>query len=89
MRTNKTMLTHPTFLAKIQTGMILAMLGEGEKMGGHGHRVYIQNRKGDNVLRCSYSESDNQFTFYGHESVNITREVIDAVERFEKETFAK
>ena len=41
-----TSLTHPTMIAKIRQGIKLAALVQGEKMNGHGNRVYIQNSQG-------------------------------------------
>lgn len=83
MRTNKTMLTHPTFLNKIREAMLLTLLGEGDKMNGHEQRAYIQNRKGREVMRCHYD--GNTWVFHGDLSVNCTNDVMKAVKDYENE----
>lgn len=59
-----TSLPHPTMIAKIREGLKLAALGNGHKMGGHGHRVYIPNRKGHNILRIDW-KGQGKFVAYG------------------------
>lgn len=51
-----TSFTHPTMLAKIRQAIRFAVLGEGEKMGGHSHRCYVPNGKGHNFLRVDYRD---------------------------------
>lgn len=83
MRTNKTMLSHPTFMEKIRDAMVLTLSGEGDKMNGHGTRAYIQNRNGRNVLRCDYDTSVENWVFYGDCSINFTAQVMQAVREYE------
>lgn len=59
-----TSLTHPAMIAKIREGLKAAALGQGHTMGGHGHRVYIANRKGHNILRIDW-KGKGQFVAYG------------------------
>lgn len=59
-----TSLTHPTMIVKIRQGLKLAALGKGHEMGGHGNRVYIQNRKGQNIMRIDW-KGDGKFVAYG------------------------
>lgn len=53
-----TSFTHPTMLAKIREAIRLAVVGEGEKMNGHGHRCYVANGKGHNMLRVDYRNKE-------------------------------
>jgi hypothetical protein len=61
---NITSLTHPTMIAKIRLGLKLAALGKGSEMGGHANRVYIQNRKGHNIMRIDW-KGNGKFVAYG------------------------
>lgn len=49
---------HPTMLAKIRQAIRFAVMGEGEKMGGHSHRCYIPNGKGHNIMRVDYRNKE-------------------------------
>lgn len=53
-----TSFTHPTMLAKIREAIRLSVIGEGEKMNGHGHRCYVPNGKGRNFLRVDYRSKE-------------------------------
>lgn len=53
-----TSFTHPTTLAKIRTAIRFAVMGEGEKMGGHAHRCYVPNTKGHNIMRVDYRKGE-------------------------------
>ena len=58
-------LTHPTMTAKIRQGLKLAALGKGDQLDGHGHRVYIKNRQGRNILRMDWLPTLKTFVAYG------------------------
>lgn len=58
-------LTHPTMIAKIRQGLKFAALGKGAELGGHGHRVYIKNRQGRNILRMDWLPVLKTFVAYG------------------------
>lgn len=80
---NITSLVHPVMIAKIQQGLKLAALGQGDKMGGHGNRVYIQNRKGRNILRIDW-KGEGQFIAYGGADwgqTDVTEIVKEALQR--------
>ena len=68
-----TSLNNPVMLAKVRRAMLLARMGYGHLMGGHGHRCYIQNRKGNNVLRLDFR--NGEYIIYGSESRLITDKV--------------
>ena len=53
-----TSFTHPTMLAKIRAAIRFAVMGEGEKMGGHAHRCYVPNGKGHNIMRVDYRNKE-------------------------------
>lgn len=53
-----TSFTHPTMLAKIRAAIRFAVMGEGEKMGGHAHHCYVPNGKGHNFLRVDYHNKE-------------------------------
>lgn len=53
-----TSFTHPTMLAKIRAAIRFAVMGQGEKMGGHEHRCYVPNGKGHNVMRVDYRNKE-------------------------------
>lgn len=59
-----TSLVHPTMIVKIREGLKHAALGNGHKMGGHGNRVYIANRKGHNIMRIDW-KGQGKFVAYG------------------------
>ncbi|ATW58295.1 hypothetical protein CNR37_00088 [Pseudomonas phage ventosus] len=75
-----TSLTHPAMIAKIRLGLRLAALGQGDKMNGHGNRVYIQNAKGNNIMRLNWL-GNGKFIVYGAESKDITDMVKEAIQR--------
>lgn len=61
-----TSLTHPTMIAKVRAALKDAALGKGHLHGGHANRVYVQNRKGHNILRIDYKGAANGgFIAYG------------------------
>lgn len=72
-------LTHPSMIAKIRAGLYHASKGQGEKMNGHGKRVYIQNKHGHNIMRLDWVGGRVGYIVYGNESVNITRKVRSAL----------
>ena len=49
-----TSFTHPTMLAKIRAAIRFAVMGEGEKMGGHANHCYITNGKGRQIMRVRW-----------------------------------
>ena len=53
-----TSFTHPTMLAKIRAAIRFAVMGQGEKMGGHANRCYVPNGKGHNFLRVDYRNKE-------------------------------
>lgn len=53
-----TSFTHPTMVAKIRQAIRFAVMGQGEKMGGHAHRCYVPNGKGHNFLRVDYRNKE-------------------------------
>lgn len=61
----------PAMIQRIRRGIRLAVMGQGHEMGGHGHRVYVPNRLGRNVMRISWDATAKALTFYGNESVRI------------------
>jgi hypothetical protein len=78
-----TSLTHPTMIAKIRKGITLAAKGKGHEMGGHANRVYIQNRKGHNILRIDW-KGQGKFIAYGGADwgrTDITEIVKEALQR--------
>jgi len=77
-----TSLTHPAMIAKIRIGLHCAALGKGHDMGGHGNRVYIQNRKGHNIMRIDY-KGNGQFVAYGGADWGLTEvtEIVKAALR--------
>lgn len=75
-----TSLTHPTMIAKIRQGLRYAALNQGDKMNGHGNRVYIQNAKGNNIMRLNWL-GNGKFIVYGAESKDITQTVKQALRR--------
>lgn len=79
-----TSLTHPTMIARIRQGIKLAALGQGEKMNGHGNRVYIQNSQGHNIMRINWLKEENKILVYGKESRIITHIVIQALQEANK-----
>lgn len=61
-----TSLTHPTMIAKVRAALKDAAMGKGHLRGGHANRVYVQNRKGHNILRIDYKGAANGgFIAYG------------------------
>jgi len=74
-----TSLKHPVIREKLMQAMDLALQGRGEEMNGHGNRCYVQNRKGRNVMRVNWIESEKDWIVYGSESRNITDAVLTAV----------
>lgn len=61
-----TSLTHPTMIAKVRAALKDAAMGKGHLHGGHANRVYVQNRKGHNILRIDYKGAANGgFIAYG------------------------
>lgn len=80
MAVNVTSLVHPTMIAKIRLGLRYAALGQGDKMNGHGNRVYIQNAKGHNIIRINWL-GNGKFIAYGRESKDITDMVKEAIQR--------
>jgi hypothetical protein len=77
-----TSLTHPVMIAKIRHGLRCAALGNGHELGGHDNRVYIQNRKGHNIMRIDY-KGNGQFVAYGGADWGLTEvtEVVKAALR--------
>ena len=80
MAVNVTSLVHPTMIAKIRLGLRYAALGQGDKMNGHGNRVYIQNAKGHNIIRINWL-GNGKFIAYGRESKDVTLTVKQALRR--------
>lgn len=80
MAVNVTSLVHPTMIAKIRLGLRYAALGQGDKMNGHGNRVYIQNAKGHNIIRINWL-GNGKFIAYGRESKDVTDMVKEAIQR--------
>lgn len=79
MSVTRTSLIHPTMVKKIRAGMAFALQGNGHKMNGHGKRVYIQNAKGQNIMRIDWTGGKQGYTVYGAESRNITGIVRNAL----------
>jgi hypothetical protein len=75
-----TSLTHPTMIAKIRAALYYASKGEGDKMNGHGNRCYIQNAKGNNIMRLNWLGGKDGYIVYGHESRDITSTVRAALQ---------
>jgi len=72
-----TSLTHPTMAKRLRRAIYLAKSGYGHLMGGHGNRVYLQNRKGHNIMRIDCK--NGELVVYGEESRNITAIVLGAL----------
>lgn len=72
-----TSLTHPTMAKRLRRAIYLARVGYGHLMNGHGHRCYLQNRKGQNIMRVSMV--DGKVVIYGSESRDITATVMQAL----------
>ena len=83
----KTSLTHPSMIAKIKLAMELARSGEGDKMNGHGHRCYIQNRYGRNIMRLQWA-IDGGYIVYGDCSKDITELVANALKQHYQTIYA-
>lgn len=81
MYNTTTSLCHPAMLAKIRLAMRLAIFGRGELMNGHGHRCYVPNRKGNNVLRVSWIPHEKRFEIYGDQGRLVTNIVKGAFQR--------
>jgi hypothetical protein len=78
-----TSLVHPSMIIKIRKGLYLAAMGKGHEMGGHGNRVYIQNRKGHNIMRIDW-KGQGKFVVYGGADwgqTDVTEIVKEAVQR--------
>lgn len=61
-----TSLKHPSVIAKIRQCLKDAALGRGALHGGHGKRVYVKNRKGDQFMRIDYKgAAKGGFVAYG------------------------
>ncbi|UAV89768.1 hypothetical protein [Pseudomonas phage COT4] len=80
MSVTVTSLTHPTMIAKIRQGLRYAALGQGHKMNGHGKRVYIENRKGHNIIRINWL-GNGTFIAWGDNSKDVTDIVKAALRR--------
>jgi hypothetical protein len=80
MSVTVTSLVHPTMIAKIRLGLRYAALNQGDKMNGHGRRVYIANAKGHNILRIDW-KGQGKFIAYGRESKDVTEMVKEAIQR--------
>lgn len=80
MSVTVTSLVHPTMIAKIRLGLRYAALNQGDKMNGHGRRVYIANAKGHNILRIDW-KGQGKFIAYGHQSKDVTEMVKEAIQR--------
>lgn len=80
MSVTVTSLVHPTMIAKIRLGLRYAALNHGDKMNGHGRRVYIANAKGHNILRIDW-KGQGKFIAYGRESKDVTEMVKEAIQR--------
>jgi hypothetical protein len=78
MSVTVTSLVHPTMIAKIRLGLRYAALNQGDKMNGHGRRVYIANAKGHNILRIDW-KGQGKFIAYGRESKDVTEMVKKAL----------
>jgi hypothetical protein len=72
-------LTHPTMSGQIKQALIYAAQGKGHLMGGHGNRCYVANRHNRNIMRVDWNVTKQEYIIYGHESVNITSTVMDAM----------
>ena len=78
-----TSLVSPTMIAKIRQGLSYAIQGNGHKMGGHGSRVYVANRKGHNILRIDW-KGQGKFIAYGGADwgqTDVTEIVKEALQR--------
>ena len=80
----KTSLTHPTMIAKIRKGLKLAALGQGHLMNGHGNRVYIEDKRGRNIMRINWLKEEKTFIAYGDNSRIITETVKQALKESNK-----
>ncbi len=72
MAVTVTSLTHPTMIAKIRKGLYYAHKGQGHMMQGHGNRVYIQNARGQNIMRLNWIGGRQGYIVYGQESRDVT-----------------
>lgn len=70
MKNNITMLSHPTIQRKIRNAIWLAKL-EALSTKKDARKVYVQNRKGNNIMRVDVSK-DLQITVWGDCSRNIS-----------------
>ncbi|WKV20541.1 hypothetical protein 16Q_148 [Pseudomonas phage 16Q] len=70
-----TSLTHPTMIHKIRAALYYAQKNQGHMMNGHGNRCYIQNAKGQNVMRLNWVGGRQGYIVYGSESKDITKAV--------------
>lgn len=73
-----TSLRHPAMIQRLNLALKLSSSSLGHLMGGHGKRVYVQNRHGYNIMRIDY-HAVGQFTVYGEESRDITHMVRKAL----------
>lgn len=80
-----TSLTHPTMAKRLRRAIYLARSGYGHLMNGHGNRVYLQNRHGQNIIRISCI--NGEIIAYGEESKNITAVVMQALKRSNPHNF--
>lgn len=78
-----TSLVNPVMIAKIRQGLHHAIKCEGHKMGGHGNRVYIQNRKGHNILRIDWKGQGKYIAYGGADwgQTDVTEIVKEALQR--------
>ena len=79
MSITRTSLIHPTMIRKLRKALYYAHKGQGHMMNGHGHRVYIQNEKGHNIMRLDWPLGKQEYIVYGSESRVITRTVRNAL----------
>lgn len=87
-----TSLTHPVMIAKIRAALKAAALGKGETMDGHGHRVYVKNAKGRNILRINWLPELKTFVAYGGQdwgATVVTDKVKEALKRSNVKTVGR
>lgn len=78
-----TSLIHPTMIAKIRQGLSYAIQGQGQKMNGHGNRVYVKNSKGHAIMRLDW-KGQGKFVAYGGAGwgqTEVTEIVKEALQR--------
>jgi hypothetical protein len=71
MFNNKTASSHPTLIRKIRLAALRAIFTQGKKRIGLKSSQYVQNAKGNNIMRID-AWADGAIIVYGDNARNIT-----------------